>query len=837
MPKGRVMARSRTSAWAWLVLGLAGCLLAVSYLTESGALGYGSTQKTLGDVAYLSLTCGAALAAIAAAWIRKDLWGWGLIGIALAFSAGGDLYFQFKVDAVTGPYPSPADALYYAFYPLAIAGLLVLGRRGREASYSFFALLTPLLGLATVWSWLVFGPVVGTLEGSTASRMITVGSPGLDLLLICGVLSALASLGWRARPALLLLLGGAATIAIADSVYAQQVANGFFGDQTVIDSLWPTGAVLMAAAAWIPARRIVTHRAGPRSRLDLVFALAAIAIALTVMTWDHFDRFDSVTLVLAGMTLVAAAGRLVLLYYDADRARHEAVAARQKHGQIQALHTAAVEAALDSIITVDPEGRVVNWNPAARRTFGYDREQATGQDVSELIVAPAQRAVYNEAFARFVRGEAPGFAGRRFEMLAQRADGTVLPVEISVTRADSDPPTFTAFLRDVAQQKHREAERDRLADMVRSAEDAMLSTNLDFTIIAWNPAAERIYGYRADEIVGMKLEQLVPPDRRDELDALAATVSGGETVSVETTRLRQDGEIIDVSLRVYPVRDEVGKITGYTSVGRDITDRRRRERERRIDREREAWQHQVEEALDEDGLEFHRQPVLDLHSGEISHHELLLRLRADGELIPPGKFLPHVENSPLMRRIDRWAIKRGIELAAEHPVAINLSAKSLSDAGIAATVQGALDRVGADAGDVTFEITETTAAENLEAAHALTTALRALGCGVALDDFGTGYGSFTYLLRMPVTALKVDMEFIRALGDEPQDQRVVRSILSVAQNFGLRTVAEGVEEEHTLKLLRSMGVDCAQGYLIGHPQASWTTEAELAPVLALSHAT
>jgi PAS domain S-box-containing protein len=828
------MGEIRKSAWAWPVLGLAGSLLALSFLSESGALGNGSTQKIVGDVAYLFLTCGAALAAIAAAWIRRDLWGWGLIGIALAFSAAGDLYFQIEVDPIAGPYPSPADALYYAFYPLAIVGLLVLGRRARQTSYSFLALLTPLLGLATVWSWLVYDPVVHTLEGSTASRMITVGYPSLDLLLICAVLTALASLGWRARPALLLLLGGTATIAIADSVYAHQVANGFVGDQTVIDSLWPTGAVLMAAAAWIPTRPTVADR-DQRSHLDLVFALAAIAIALTVAIWDHFDRFNSFTLLLAGMTLVAATGRLVLLYYDADRARRDALEARQERGRIQALHTAAVEAALDSIVTVDTEGRVLNWNPAAQRTFGYDREEATGQDVSELIVAPAQREMYNEAFARFVRGQAPEFAGRRFEMIARRADETILPVEVSVTRSDGDPPTFTAFIRDVAQQKQREAERSRLADMVRSSEDAMLSTNLDLTIIAWNPAAERIYGYSADEIVGMKLERLVPRDRRDELKAVVATVSGGETVSTETTRLRKDGEIIDVSLRIYPVRDEVRKITGYASVARDITDRHRQERERRVNHEREAWRHEIEEALDQDGFEFHRQPVLDLHTGEISHHELLLRLRARGELVAPGTFLPHVEGSPLMRRIDRWTVRRGIELAAEHPVAINLSATSLSDAGIAARVQEALDRVGAEAGDVTFEITETAAAENLEAAHALITALRGLGCGVALDDFGTGYGSFTYLLRMPVTSLKVDMEFIRALGDEPQDQRIVRSILSVAKNFGLLTVAEGVEEEHTLKLLRSMGVDCAQGYLIGRPSTQWTTEAELAPVVALSH--
>ena len=146
-------------------------------------------RRSFGDVTYLILTSAAAFA-IAAAWIRRDPGGWGLIGAGLACSAGGDLYFQFEVDAVAGPYPSLADALYYAFYPLAIAGVLTLGRRAWRSSYSFLPLLTPLLGLATVWSWLVYDPVVGTLEGSTASRVVTIGYPTLDLLLICAVLMA-----------------------------------------------------------------------------------------------------------------------------------------------------------------------------------------------------------------------------------------------------------------------------------------------------------------------------------------------------------------------------------------------------------------------------------------------------------------------------------------------------------------------------------------------------------------------------------------------------------------------------------------------------------------------
>jgi EAL domain-containing protein (putative c-di-GMP-specific phosphodiesterase class I) len=99
---------------------------------------------------------------------------------------------------------------------------------------------------------------------------------------------------------------------------------------------------------------------------------------------------------------------------------------------------------------------------------------------------------------------------------------------------------------------------------------------------------------------------------------------------------------------------------------------------------------------------------------------------------------------------------------------------------------------------------------------------------VALDDFGTGYGSFTYLMRLHVTALKIDMEFIRGLTEDPGDQRIVRAIVAVAQNFGLSTVAEGVETAETLQILRNLDVDQAQGYLIGRPQSNWATDAEVA---------
>jgi PAS domain S-box-containing protein len=812
--------------WAWVLVGATLAVLVLECVTETGNLGSGDSALDLQSATYLSLMWTAAIFALAGAWARRDLGCWGLIAIGLVVTAMADTYFQFYVDPISGPYPSVADYLYFLSYVLIILGLRNLGRRSGGGRIRFQVLLTPLLGVATIWWWIALNPVAGTLEGTTAARLTTIAYPALDLLLICSVLVTLAAVGWRAGPSLALLIAGAVSFGVADSVYAAQVAAGSFPDLTLINALWPIGSLLMAAAAWLADRPDVAGEPS-ESRLELFFALGAIAIALIVLIWDHFDRFSPVAVVLAGLTVAAASARLVLLYFETVRARREALVSERERGWIEGVHTTSVAAALDCVITVDPDGNVVGWNPAAARTFGYRPEDALGKNVAALVVPESLREEFADTFARLAAGNNVERIGERFESVARRSDGVEIPIEMAFTRTEGEPPTFTAIINDISQRKHREEERDRLAAMVISAQDAMVSADLDGTILTWNPAAERIYGYAAAEIVGTRLTRLTPEDRMGEVDELRETVLRGETTSMETQRVRKDGGTIDVSLQVFPVRDERGTLTGYSGVSRDITDRRRREEEDRRNRERQAWRREVEDALDHDGLEFVRQPILDLHSGRITHHELLLRLRMDGKLVAPDRFLPHAEGSPLMRRIDRWAIRQGIALAAERPVAINLSATSLSDAGIVRAVEAALGESGTDARDVSFEITETAAAEDLDAASSLVGALRGLGCPVALDDFGTGYGSFTYLARLPVTRLKIDMSFIRKLSEKPDDQRVVRSIVAVAQNFGLTTIGEGVEDERCLELLRSMDVDEAQGYLIGRPAEAWIEEADL----------
>ena len=184
----------------------------------------------------------------------------------------------------------------------------------------------------------------------------------------------------------------------------------------------------------------------------------------------------------------------------------------------------------------------------------------------------------------------------------------------------------------------------------------------------------------------------------------------------------------------------------------------------------------------------------------------------------PGEFLPCAERFDLIQMVDKWVVARAVELAAAgHRVEVNLSAKTICDQTQVGWIERAVLGSGAPPQNLIFEITETAAAENLTAARAFAQRLRELGCAFALDDFGVGHGTFTYLRHLPVDYLKIDIQFVRNLLTDEDDQQVVRAIVGVAKQFGIKTIAEGVEDEATLQKLRRMGVDYAQGYHIGRP--------------------
>ncbi len=237
------------------------------------------------------------------------------------------------------------------------------------------------------------------------------------------------------------------------------------------------------------------------------------------------------------------------------------------------------------------------------------------------------------------------------------------------------------------------------------------------------------------------------------------------------------------------------------------------------------WLRVLRDALENDGFVLYAQPILDLRSNRIVRYEVLLRLldRA-GKIIPPGAFLDIAEQFGLSGDIDRWVLTRVLDILSEArfaedlSFAVNLSPRSLTDEKLLAMIaeQDALSVIGPVR--LVLEITETAAIYNIHVAKDFLRTLRTQGYEFALDDFGMGFSSFYQLKNLDVDYLKIDGSFIRNLSHDPVDKHLVLAMVHLAKSLGKETIAEYVEDEETLEMLRTIGVDCAQGFHIGRPE-------------------
>ncbi|MGE0071336.1 MAG: EAL domain-containing protein [Thiomonas sp.] len=225
-------------------------------------------------------------------------------------------------------------------------------------------------------------------------------------------------------------------------------------------------------------------------------------------------------------------------------------------------------------------------------------------------------------------------------------------------------------------------------------------------------------------------------------------------------------------------------------------------------------------------FELYAQPIVDLRGSRPPSCEILLRWRVGGELRSPASFLPLAERHGLMPAIDRWVLRHTLDILAGTPrafdlldhVSINLSGASLSDAQLLADLRDAVRRSAVSARRLCFEITESFAIHNPQQARELVRGLREMGAALSLDDFGTGLASFAYLKTFAFDQIKIDGLFIKDLARSAQDQTTVEAICMVARSMGLRTVAEFVENQAVIDILREKGVDAVQGYGVGRPE-------------------
>jgi two-component system cell cycle sensor histidine kinase/response regulator CckA len=237
---------------------------------------------------------------------------------------------------------------------------------------------------------------------------------------------------------------------------------------------------------------------------------------------------------------------------------------------------AVLESSDDAIVSKLLDGTIVGWNPSAERIFGYSAAEILGSSVYRLI-PPELRHEEQGILERVSRGE--GIF--RYETVRVRKDGSLVPIELTVSPVrDSTGVVIGAssIKRDVSERQRAVEVHGLLAAIVETTDDAILSKTLDGTVVSWNAAAERVYGYAAAEMIGQSIELVVPDELKDEEKQILNRVARGEHVAhYETLRRRKDGTEIQISLTISPIRDRSGAIVGASSIQRDITERKRNE--------------------------------------------------------------------------------------------------------------------------------------------------------------------------------------------------------------------------------------------------------------------
>ncbi len=488
------------------------------------------------------------------------------------------------------------------------------------------------------------------------------------------------------------------------------------------------------------------------------------------------------------------------------------------------LYRVLVETSSDLILVTDGEGRITYVNQAAEELLDYEPEEMIGERFSSFVT-PEFAAEVTSICERASRGrpQAPR------QVIGRRRNGSLIELGLNATPLkgeDEELGQAALVATDVSAQEQRERELAQLIHdnelILRSIGDGIIRVDPEGRITYANPAAGEILGCDHAELMGRDGHELLHHSHVDgspypvEESPIQATLRGEVIHNSDEVFWRPDGTSFAAKYTSAPILQD-GKIGGAVCVFADISDEKDREQELLWEL---RWQKRITGAVEGDRLLAYSQPIVDLNSGQQVQEELLVRMKGRGEdIVPPIDFLPTAERLDMIQAIDRWMLGRALDLVAKgRSVAVNVSARSLTERRLLQDVRRSLESSGADPSRLTFEITETAAAQNADAAMRFAAGVERLGCRLALDDFGTGFGAMTYLKSIPAHFLKIDMDFVRGLRGDEGNQRVVRTIVEIARRHGQRTIAEGVEDSATAELLRQLGVDYAQGHLYAKPE-------------------
>jgi diguanylate cyclase (GGDEF)-like protein/PAS domain S-box-containing protein len=546
-------------------------------------------------------------------------------------------------------------------------------------------------------------------------------------------------------------------------------------------------------------------------------------------------------------------------------------------GGERTLTEAAREFALtrELLFSLSFEGRVTEASGPWHSTAGLSIDEVRGRELIELV-HPADRSAFGEALASLRAGGRVTDVTSRVTnpngtwrwllwsaaavsdlSLAYAAARDVTPRADSGSHLPAQPPgTDRDPMTGMFTRKRFEQELER--ELSRSSRYGTGGALLAFDLDNFRRVNDKL-GHaagddmiaRAASILSRRLRMTDTTGRLgdDEFGAILPGIDVGEAVLVaqsvlamfrNETHARSGEEAIPLtaSVGVAPFRGHTELNADALIVAADIALRDAKQAGRDCvlvfdaDADREplvigqaTWPERVRDAVNDKRFVLHAQPIIALDGGDAERHELLLRMVGErGDLIQPSTFLGVAERAGMIIDIDRWVVGEAIQLMAEHRRAgrsleleVNVSAHSLRDPEFTRYIADELGNAGIDGRGLCLEVTETAAIENFDRAKSFSEEMTGLGCEFALDDFGSGFASFYNVKHLPFDYLKIDGDFIHELPESPIDQVVVKSIVDIAGSLGKRTIAEFVGDAATLELLRSGGVDFAQGFHVGRP--------------------
>ncbi len=552
-------------------------------------------------------------------------------------------------------------------------------------------------------------------------------------------------------------------------------------------------------------------------------------------------------------------------------------AREQAEGTLRLLHTAIVHTQDVTVIMTaapDPQdSRIVYVNPAVSRVLGYSPQEAMGQKVSMFFGPETDPAALERLRQQLIQGET--FAG---QLSGARKDAIALVMDVRINPVPNEKGQIThyvALIRDVTEASRaaiktayqaahdpltelpnrREFER-RLALMVEHAREHGKQHALCYIDLDQFKVVNDTCGHGAGDELLRQISGILKSRLRDR-DTLARL--GGDEFAVllgecsVDQALRIANELREViqdyrfcwTNKLFKVGASIGVVpfgkacTGSESLlsaadsacitakeeGRNRVHLYGRETMEITQRHDEMqWIPRLHQALADNRFQLYYQPIVPLDSAfEGMHGEILIRMIGEsGELILPGAFIPVAERYNQMLAIDQWVVRS--TLSAISPVApgglrvsINLSAQSMSNADFLQFVMDELSKHDVLSNQIIFEITETAATINLNAAMRFITTLKGRGCRFALDDFGSGLSSFAYLKILPIDYLKIDGRFIQDITHDPVAATMIEAICRIGHVMGLELVAKSVESQTAVEMLRKVGVNYGQGNGIAPP--------------------